>query len=231
MTTPAPQQEPKPRARVLIVEDHALLAESLATWLDEGGYEVATLAASSHDVIIAAGLEWNCDIVLLDLFVGGDSNSKTPVIELLRDNGVDVVVLTGADDPHVLQASLDAGATAVMRKTCRLHEILDVLDLVVEADVDALSRARATLRAELSAQLAADNAALEPFARLTPREQHVLAALVNGAAPDEIAARSSVSIATVRSHIHSILEKLSVHSQVAAVSLAVRAGWAERHRL
>jgi DNA-binding NarL/FixJ family response regulator len=117
-----------------------------------------------------------------------------------------------------------------MRKTCRIEEIFDVLDLVVEHDVDALLRARKELRAELSAQLAENNAPLEPFARLTPREQYVLAALVDGLAPDEIATNSSVSIATVRSHIHSILEKLSVHSQVAAVSLAVRSGWAERRR-
>jgi DNA-binding NarL/FixJ family response regulator len=231
MTTASERPPRTTRPRVLIVDDHALLAESLATWLAEGGYEVATLDTFRRDAIINTGLEWNCDIVLLDLLVGNDGGITTPLIEPLREYGIDVVVLTGADDPKLLRESLDAGATAVMRKSCRMEEIFDVLDLVVEEDIDALSRAREQLRAELSTQLAENDAPLAPFERLTRREQDVLAALVDGLSPDEIAADSSVSIATVRSHIHSVLEKLSVHSQVAAVSLAVRTGWAARHRI
>jgi DNA-binding NarL/FixJ family response regulator len=66
---------------------------------------------------------------------------------------------------------------------------------------------------------------LEPFAVLTEREQFVLAELIEGHCAEEIASDAVVSISTVRSHIKSILQKLGVSSQLAAVALARRAGW------
>lgn len=61
---------------------------------------------------------------------------------------------------------------------------------------------------------------------LTPREQEVLAGLAEGRSAEAIAAELVVSLATVRSHIRAVLQKLEVNSQVAAVALAWRSGWA-----
>lgn len=66
---------------------------------------------------------------------------------------------------------------------------------------------------------------MRAFDQLTRREQDVLAALMDGDAPAEIAKAQHVSLTTVRSHIRSLLFKLDVHSQVAAIGLARRAGW------
>jgi DNA-binding NarL/FixJ family response regulator len=67
--------------------------------------------------------------------------------------------------------------------------------------------------------------ALAPFRRLTPREEEVLAALVDGEPAVAIAGRATVSEATVRSHIRSVLTKLGVGSQLQAVAKARHAGW------
>lgn len=64
-----------------------------------------------------------------------------------------------------------------------------------------------------------------PFDQLTPREEVVLAGLVRGLSAPCIADEAMVSAATVRTQIRSILLKLGVHSQLAAVSLARRARW------
>ena len=69
------------------------------------------------------------------------------------------------------------------------------------------------------------HAALAPFAALTPREEQVLAMLIDGVQAADIAERSYVSLATVRSQIRAILTKLGVGSQLSAVSLAIKAGW------
>jgi len=66
---------------------------------------------------------------------------------------------------------------------------------------------------------------LAPFTRLTSREADVLHDLMQGLSADDIAATRYVSIATVRSHIRAILQKLHVNSQLAAVALAVQSGW------
>jgi two-component system, NarL family, nitrate/nitrite response regulator NarL len=63
------------------------------------------------------------------------------------------------------------------------------------------------------------------FDRLTPREEEVLSALMRGAKARDICTQSFVSMPTVRSQIRSILSKLGVTSQLAAVALAYQSGW------
>ncbi|MGC8628333.1 MAG: response regulator transcription factor [Acidimicrobiales bacterium] len=61
--------------------------------------------------------------------------------------------------------------------------------------------------------------------RLSPRERQVLLALMHGKSAGEISRELYVSVPTVRSQIRSILVKLGVSSQLAAVVLAYRSGW------
>jgi DNA-binding CsgD family transcriptional regulator len=63
---------------------------------------------------------------------------------------------------------------------------------------------------------------------LTPREREILQWMAAGLQNKEIAQRLSLSLATVRNHIHNTLEKLGVHSKLEAVSLAFRNGWVKR---
>jgi DNA-binding NarL/FixJ family response regulator len=64
-----------------------------------------------------------------------------------------------------------------------------------------------------------------PFDLLTRREQQVLLALMRGSTAREISREAYVSLPTVRSHIRSVLSKLGVSTQLAAVVLAYRSGW------
>jgi DNA-binding CsgD family transcriptional regulator len=63
---------------------------------------------------------------------------------------------------------------------------------------------------------------------LTAREREVLQWVAAGLQNKQIAQTLDLSLATVRNHIHSILEKLGVHSKLEAVSLAFRAGWVSK---
>jgi DNA-binding CsgD family transcriptional regulator len=60
---------------------------------------------------------------------------------------------------------------------------------------------------------------------LTPRETEILQLVAQGLQNKEVAQRLELSVATVRNHIHNILDKLGVHSKLEAVSLAFRSGW------
>lgn len=60
---------------------------------------------------------------------------------------------------------------------------------------------------------------------LTDREKEVLGWVAAGLQNKEVAQKLGISLATVRNHIHNILEKLDVHSKLEAVSLAFRQGW------
>jgi DNA-binding CsgD family transcriptional regulator len=60
---------------------------------------------------------------------------------------------------------------------------------------------------------------------LTLREKEILSWVAEGLQNKEIADKLQISLATVRNHIHNILEKLSVHSKLEALALAFRNGW------
>jgi len=62
-------------------------------------------------------------------------------------------------------------------------------------------------------------------ARFTPREREILQSIAAGLQNKEVAQHLGISPATVRNHVHNILEKLGVHSKLEAVSLAFRSGW------
>jgi DNA-binding CsgD family transcriptional regulator len=59
---------------------------------------------------------------------------------------------------------------------------------------------------------------------LTPRQREILALLVDGLRVNEIASRLSLSVATVRNHVHALLRQLEVSSQLAAVAKARKLG-------
>ena len=65
---------------------------------------------------------------------------------------------------------------------------------------------------------------------LTRREQEVLQWVASGLQNKEIARKLDLSLATVRNHVHSVLEKLEVHSKLEVVSLAYRSGWVRREQ-
>lgn len=66
-----------------------------------------------------------------------------------------------------------------------------------------------------------------PGPPLTDRERQILGYVAAGLQNKEVAQRLGISPATVRNHVHNILEKLEVHSKLEAVSLAFRSGWVE----
>lgn len=102
----------------------------------------------------------------------------------------------------------------------------ELLAAIESVEGESLSAARAELSREVARRRAEAQARLAPFEALTMREREVLAALVVGRSADEIADEQVVSVATVRSHIRGVLDKLDVNSQVAAVALAWQLGWA-----
>ena len=124
------------------------------------------------------------------------------------------VAATGATS---YQALLDARS---------YEELLTAIEAVDAQALAGAPAARAELSREVARRRAQAQARLAPFEALTPREREVLAALAVGRSADEIAEEQVVSVATVRSHIRGVLDKLGVNSQVAAVALAWQRGWA-----
>ena len=214
--------------RVLIVEDHRLVSQGLELGLRAEGFEVASTdgAPAALPALLA---RFAPDVVLLDLYLA-DGLSGISLVPMLRAPGRTVIVLTAETEPTILARALEAGADAVLGKTVPFPQLIrEIVAIPRGQSVEAgIRRSQVMHEARVAAQERSRR--LAPFAALTPREEAVLSMLVDGILAADIAEASYVSLSTVRSQIRSILAKLGVGSQLAAVSLAIKAGWMPRPR-
>lgn len=219
------------RLRVLIADDHELIADGLAVALGADGIESTVVTGPTVEAIVAAASEFRPDVVLLDLDLGGGVGSGLHLISPLSDLGASVVMLTGVTDDESLAECLEAGAYGLARKSEPFDRLVGKVHAAAEGREVTPPHERFGLLDRLQAHRRDRQERLAPFEALTAREADVLAGLLHGLQAEAIARRSFVSISTVRSQIRSILQKLEVNSQLAAVALARDAGWvpADQH--
>lgn len=204
--------------RVLIVDDHEVLAASLALVLD-GQPDITTVGvagtlARAKALIVSA----TPDVVLLDhRLPDGDGVAAIGELRSLRPT-VEIVVLTASAADHVLVAAIDAGAAGFVSKTRGLAE--------VTAAVRAAAAGEAVISPELLARLLPRLKRGQQPTRtdLTEREREVLGLLAEGLSNAAIADKLTVSVHTVRNHIANLSAKLGAHSKLEALSIAVRDG-------
>lgn len=210
--------------RVAIVEDHELLAESLVFAFKRRHVDAVAVDVEPVEDLVARILEHAPDIALLDLQLG-DTGTSLPIIPMLRDRGIEVVVMTGSTSQTSWAECVEAGAATVVSKSAPLDSLLDSVHSVLCGERAMPAPQREELLDLLRTHRVRERQRLEPFSRLSRREEEVLAHLLDGHSAEVIASRTYVSVATVRSHIRGILSKLGVNSQLAAVAAARKSGW------
>jgi DNA-binding NarL/FixJ family response regulator len=210
--------------RVLVVDDHELVARSLVLALRAEGLAVRAATGDSAAEIVGDAASFLPTVVLLDLDLG-PIGSGLDLIAALAELGSQVVIVSGTRDRHLLAECLERGAVNVIDKAAPFEGVLDALSRAVGAGPAMCPDRRHAFLAELWEWRAGRHALLAPFERLTGREQDVLMGLCDGRTAGEIAETGFVSIFTVRGHIRSILAKLDVGTQLAAVAKARAVGW------
>ncbi|HLF99665.1 MAG TPA: response regulator transcription factor [Acidimicrobiia bacterium] len=213
------------RLRVLIVDDHQLIAQGVATALDGEGIEARVAIGPTRDDVLEAAREAEPHVVLLDLQIGGEIGSGLDLIRPLSELGASVIVLTGVTDEAALAECLEAGAFGLARKSEPFEQLVAKVIAASRGETVTPAHERFALIDHLRTRRAEDRERFAPFARLTARETEVLAGIIDGKQAEVIARDAFVSVATVRSQIRSVLRKLDVNSQLAAAALAREVGW------
>jgi two-component system response regulator DevR len=203
MTTSSP-------TRVLIVEDHQVVADGLSALInDQEDMTVVGTAGSVSDSILRT-TELMPDVVLMDFRLGdGTGADAGTAIRQVRPE-IKLVFLTREDSDAARFAALEAGASAFIHKSRAASEVVDAIRVV--AGGGSLFTPR-TISALLNKRREAET----QLERLTPREKEVLRLMAEGAASRDIASRLGISYTTVRTHIRSLGSKLGVHSKLEAI--------------
>jgi DNA-binding NarL/FixJ family response regulator len=224
VTSPAPRS----KLKILIIEDHALFAESLELALNLEGYAVRRApiadAGASAQSLLANVVRMQPRIVLLDLDLGRFGDGIRLITPMVRA-GVNVVVVTASTDRARWGEALRHGARKVLSKSQPLNEILSTVRRINQGFPVLDVEEREGLIAVWQAETKERSALQTRLSMLTPREEVVLGELMHGRTVRDIAAESVVSEATVRTQVKAILAKLEVSSQLAAVGLANHARW------
>ncbi|MFJ8162986.1 LuxR C-terminal-related transcriptional regulator [Streptomyces sp. NPDC096136] len=137
---------------------------------------------------------------------------------------VRTVVLAERDDPRRAALALQAGACGWVAKDCSLSRLLAVIRGVLREETHLAPALLTGVLRELTAARKHRTDSERLVESLTPREHEVLRCMVAGLGRKDVAARLFLSPHTVRTHMQNVLGKLGVHSTLAAVALARRAG-------
>ncbi len=200
--------------RVGVLEDHALLLESLVLGLEREDSIEVVATFSDIDSLEAAADSLELDVLVADLEVGQRLGTEV-VGETSRRLGARVLLMSGTGDLRGVSAALDAGCSGFISKGSTLEEVVQA--------VLTIGRGGAVFPNDVLGEVL--NSGLErPGADLTSREAEVLELLATGHNAQEIAEALYVSLNTSRNHIAGILAKFGARSQLEAVVIAARAG-------
>ncbi len=205
--------------RVALVDDQSLIRAGLRALLAaEDGIEVVGEAADGEQAV-ARVARLRPDVVLMDLVMPVVDGVTAIKRILARDPDAKILVLTSFASEDAMLPALRAGASGYLLKDTDPAEL--------ERAVRAAAAGEALLSPVVAARLLREVRRVpadDGLAALTPREREVLGLLARGLSNREIAHELVVAEKTVKTHVSSVLAKLSLADRTQAALFAVRAG-------
>jgi DNA-binding NarL/FixJ family response regulator len=218
--------EPAEGRTILVIDDQQLVASTLAYSLRDHGLAAHYLLVTDLDAVETAALAYLPGLVLLDLDLGagpdGEPMNGVDLIAPLRAQGWTVLVITGTTDLDRIAEAVAHGAANWVVKGANFPELLSTVAEMAIGRGRLPAGERAAFIKRYQEVMATRRKDAERLKMLSPREREVLERLTAGATAGAIAAETHTSIRTVQTHIHRILTKLEVSSQLAATAIAFR---------
>jgi two-component system nitrate/nitrite response regulator NarL len=202
------------RTRVMIVDDHPMVAEGIEAILETyDDIEVVGTLSSGRQALTAAE-SLNPDVVLLDLNMPGMSGLTATELLLEQRPDVRILILTMHDSREYISTALSHGARGYVLKDVPTEEIKTAIDAVMRGEQYLCTGAEASLQPRISD-------GREP---LTSREQTVLLELAQGKSNRDVAEALNISIHTVETHRKNIKRKLGISSTAGLTRYALEHG-------
>ena len=225
--TPILSQPPAAPVRVLVVQDHPLLASAIARVLDsEEDLSVVAIARRGDEAAILAA-QHTPSVVLMD-FMLPDLSGPVAAAKIRAAVPTAAIVFHSAEESEdALLDAIDAGAIAYLTKSATADQIIEAVRKAsvgeVLIPVGLFAKAIARQRKVGNEKQAHDKL----LAEFTPRELDVLRLLADGHDTQTVARRLGIAPHTVEWHVTHVIEKLRVHSKLQAVIAAARLGLIE----
>ena len=207
--------------RVLLVEDHTILRESLRALLArEPDIEIVADASDGFQALRLARI-LGPDVIVMDIGIPGMDGIETTRQLLTARASVRVLALSAHMERHFILRMLEAGASGYMDKSADTDELLFA--------IRAVAQNKTYIGAEIASKMAdwvRDKGANQKIGceRLGNREREVLTLIAEGKTSEEIASRLHIAAGTVIAHRRNISRKLGLHSVAELTRFAIREG-------
>jgi DNA-binding NarL/FixJ family response regulator len=203
-------------SRIIIVDDHPLFRAALHQTLTGSGAAVSVEEAGDLAALSATlEADRDCDLVLLDLNMPGAHGFSGLLLLRAQYPEIPVMIISAVEEQKVIRRAFELGAAGYLPKSVGPAEIRAAIDTVLKGGIFVPE----------GVSLGADDehtAFSRRLATLTPQQIRVLMMLSDGLMNKQIAYELSISEATVKAHVSSILQKLDVDSRTQAVIAASR---------
>ncbi|HEY6058882.1 MAG TPA: response regulator transcription factor [Candidatus Limnocylindrales bacterium] len=204
--------------RVVLVDDHVLFRDGVASLIGAWGHEVVGLGSNGEEAVELA-ISLRPDLVLMDVRMPRMSGLEATRRIANEVPGTAIVMLTVSEDEDDLFEAIKAGARGYLLKNLEATALRSMVEAVARGEA-AISPATA---ARIIAEIARPSPPRGPDA-LTDREVEVLELVTRGLRNKEIASALGISENTAKFHLRNILEKLHAGSRTELAARAVREG-------
>lgn len=201
--------------RIIIVDDHPLFRAALHQTLAGNGSDRIEEAGDLAALTAALEADRDCDLVLLDLNMPGAHGFSGLLLLRAQYPEVPVMIISAVEDLNVIRRTLELGASGYLTKSVGPADIREAIETVLRGEVMVPEGVNLTIADE-------QTEIVRRLATLTPQQVRVLMMLSAGLMNKQIAYELTISEATVKAHVSSILQKLGVDSRTQAVIAASR---------
>lgn len=211
--------------RILLLDDHRMLLEALATRLgSEPDLVVDIRDPTGVETVVAHAVRSRTDVVVLEVSPLDDDRRELILQLRRRLPGTHLVVLSADEDARTAGEVARLGIEGWVSKEAGIEELVAMIRGVTRGrgwfPPEQLAAALERLRDDAHRGRTCSG----PLDGLTDREWEILAAMVDGEGTVSLARRLRLSANTVRRHVGNIYAKLGVHGRLEAVALARSAG-------
>jgi two-component system, NarL family, nitrate/nitrite response regulator NarL len=210
------------RVRVLVADDHPVYREGIVRAIKERpDLELVGEAGDGREALDQIK-KLAPDVAVLDIRMPGLDG--TQVLGAIRRDSAEteVLFLTAFMEPELAYRTVASGARGYLSKESSRQEVCEAVLTIARGGTALAAEAQAGLAREIQER---ERTGGPP--QLTDREQQVLDLVAQGHSAPEIGRRIHLSTTTVKSHLHSLYEKLGVSDRAAAVAEAMRRGLLE----
>jgi two-component system NarL family response regulator len=199
---------------VFLIEDNRLLRDGLSAMLSAQGLDVVATARSGQEALREVA-RLKPQLILLDSALGDRDSPR--FVQEVRQTFPDVrVIVMGLLPAHEdFIEFIKAGVAGFILKDATIEEFVETIMSVADGVNVLPSLLTSTLFTHVAAQaLTRGKRGAKAAVRMTARERQVIEAIAEGLSNKEIAERLHVATHTVKSHVHNILEKLTLHTRL-----------------